>query len=116
MAEKTTKRKMIIFIVNTLRQPLYVVSQATKSTDESNKDTLVFIVSTDEAALKAEEPDTKIQKISAQNSIVAESNYALYKINVLRDEDLIFDGQYSYHNDERIAVVTLVKRELANLN
>lgn len=116
MGNETAKCKMIIFIVNTLRQPFYVFSQATRSDPESDVDTLVFIMSTDEAALRAEEPNAEIQKISAQNSIVAESNYTLYKINVLRDEDLIFDAQYSYHDNERIAVATLIKRELANLN
>lgn len=117
MSNQKEKSKMIIFLVNTLRQPLYIIQQATKSDPElAEEDTLVFIISTEESALRNEEPDIGIQQLTSQNYLVVQSEYPLYKLMTLRDDDFIFNEQHSFLEEKRIAVTVLTKRELANLN
>ncbi len=117
MDDKIDKYKMLIFLINTMHQSLYVFKRASKDNPRLTKENmLVFIISTDKAAILEEEPDALIQELKSLNDLVIESDYPLYKIMALRDEDFIFDGQYSYHDNERISVAVLTKRELANLN
>ena len=105
------KFKNITFVINTLKQILYITLGAMKSKDTlAEQDTMIIFLSIDEARMRAEEPDEEIYTLNPKDEQIFHSNYPLFKLIVLDEGDLIFDAQYAYNETGDIRVAVLVNK------
>ena len=108
---KDGKLRNTIFIINTLKQALYITLGAMKSEEKlATADTLIFFLSIDEARMRAEEPDEEIHTLDPKGEQIFHSDYPLFKLIVLDEEDLIFDAQYAYNEKGDLAIAVLVNK------
>ena len=108
---KKKEFKNITFLINTLKQALYVTLGAAKSQDTlAAPDTMIFFISISEARMRAEEPDEEIYTLNPQDEQIFHSNYPFCRLVVLDEEDLIFDAQNAFNETGDIRVAVLVNK------